>query len=63
MQSWIFYPKFIPKDGRQMVNVNLLALFYFLILWFNILFFKYSRFLILTNYKKSKRKTQPKCNS
>ncbi len=41
-----------------MKNVNILTLFYSLILFFNILFSIYSRFVIISNKKVQKSKTQ-----
>jgi hypothetical protein len=52
MESWIIYPKFIIGDGCQMVNVNILSLVYFLVLWFNILSCRFLEYVVLTNYKK-----------
>ncbi len=46
-----FLPQFIPRDGHQMVNVNIFYIGLFFSLWCNILLFNYSRFVILTNYK------------
>jgi hypothetical protein len=58
MESWILYPGFILGDGCQMVNVNILSLVYSLVLWFNILSCRFSKYVVLTNYKKSKDKSK-----
>jgi hypothetical protein len=58
VKSWIFYPKFIRMDGHQILNVNVLTLFYSLILYFNILFSKHSKSIIIKKLYKSNGKTK-----
>jgi len=41
-----------------MVNINIFSLVYSLVLWFNILSCRFSEYLVLTNYKKSKDKSK-----
>jgi len=48
IETWIFYTKFIPRDGHQMVNTNILTLSDFAILYSRCYFQTYKVCLIIT---------------
>jgi hypothetical protein len=58
IKTWIFYTKFIIRDGHQMVNTNILTLFHFGILYSTCYFQTYKVCLIIT--KKIRGKIQQK---
>jgi hypothetical protein len=53
---WMGELKFITGDGCQMVNVNILTIFYSLIMYLNMLFSKHSKFVIITSHKNQRVK-------
>ncbi len=54
IEAWIFYPKFIHGDSCQMVNVNVLTLLHFGILYLTIYFQTYKIYIITTIEIRSK---------